>query len=239
MQQDVSQYVRTCDTCQRNKSRTTKPLGLLASLPVPTTRFACIGMDWFSLPRDEGGFESVMIIGDYFTKLTVLIPMKNTYSSIRTAELFKENWIDKGFGVPSVIVSDRDAKLTSRFWKKLCVVLGVSLNLATARHQQTNGQVERTIRTVKTIFLSLLDYDSKKWRQLLSSVAFAVNDSVSSTTGHTPFFLTLGQHPQSTPPPKSRIPGNNSRLRSAKPLCEPTNPKLVNTIRIARPTPFR
>jgi hypothetical protein len=193
--QDVQAYVRTCDACQRNKNRNTKPLGLLQSVPAPVTRFTCIGMDWFYLPTDSSGFDTVMIIVDYFTKLTVLIPCKSTSSSSDIASLFKQNWVDKGFGVPSIIISDRDSKLTSKFWKKLCAHLKISLQLATARHQQTNGQTERTIRLVKTILLSTLEYETTNWRSVLSSVEFAVNDSINSTTGSTPFYLALGQHP--------------------------------------------
>ena len=67
------------------------------------------------LPRDGAGFDCVMIIADYFPKFTVLSPFKSTYSSSETANLFK---IDKGFGVPSVIIGDRDAELTSKFLDK-------------------------------------------------------------------------------------------------------------------------
>jgi transposase InsO family protein len=196
VKQDVQEYVRTCDACQRSKSRTCKPLGLLESIPPPESRFGCIGMDWFSLPTDPSGYDTVMIIVDYFSKLTVLIPCHATTTSTETAALFKEHWVDRGYGIPSIIISDRDSKLTSKFWSKLCKSLGVELRLATARHQQTNGQVERTIRVVKSTLMTLLEYDSTKWRDLLSSVEFALNDSRSATTGHTPFFLTLGQHPR-------------------------------------------
>ena len=194
VQQDVQAYVRTCDACQRNKHRHAKPLGLLQSIATPVTRFTCIGMDWFYLPTDSSGFDTVM---DYFTKLTVLIPCKSTSSSAEIAGLFKQNWVDKGFGVPSIIISDRDWKLTSKVWKKLCAHLKISLQLATARHQQTNGQTERTIRLVKTTLLSTLEYETTNWRSVLSSVEFAVNDSINSTTAATPFYLTLGQHPNS------------------------------------------
>lgn len=197
LQQDIQAYVRTCDACQRNKTRNTKPLGLLQSIPVPSARFTCIGIDWFYLPVDSQQFDTVMIIVDYFTKFTVLIPCKSTNSSSEIAALFKQHWVDKGFGVPTVIISDRDSKLTSKFWKKLCSQLKISLQLATARHQQTNGQTERTIRLVKTTLLTSLDFDTSKWRSVLPSVEFAINDSINSTTGFTPFFLTLGQHPNS------------------------------------------
>ena len=42
-------------------------------------------------------------------------------------------------GVPVSIISDRDPRFTSRFWKGLMKDLGVKLNLSTAYHRQTDG----------------------------------------------------------------------------------------------------
>ena len=95
-----------------------------------------------------------MIIVDYLNKFLKLIPCRSTDSSKEMARLFKDHWHDAGFVLPSMIISDRDSKLTSKFWEKLCTALNVSPNLATARHQQTNGQVERTLRAVRQILIS-------------------------------------------------------------------------------------
>jgi hypothetical protein len=196
----VASYVKTCDLCQRFKDRNHRPDGFLRSLPVPSRRFSTIGIDWFFLPKSQSGKDCVMIIVDYLTKLVKLIPCKSRDSSKVMAQLFKQNWHDTGFGLPNVIISDRDSKLTGKFWESLCHSLRITRNLATARHQQTNGQAERTIRTVKTMMLALLEekeFTSNQWPKVLSSLEFNINDSVSCSTGYTPFFLAFGEHPQS------------------------------------------
>jgi hypothetical protein len=48
-------------------------------------------------------------------------------------------------GVPVSIVSDRDSRFTSRFWKCLQDALRTKLNISTAYHPQTNGLSERII----------------------------------------------------------------------------------------------
>ena len=80
------------------------------------------------------------------------------------------------------------------------VDLNIKRSLATARHQQTNGQVERTIRTVKNKLMMMLEsqnLDNAKWLEVLSTVEFIVNDSISLSTSFTPFYLVYGQHPTS------------------------------------------
>ncbi|GJY01421.1 putative reverse transcriptase domain-containing protein [Tanacetum coccineum] len=52
-------------------------------------------------------------------------------------------------GVPTLIISDRDGRFTSRFWQTMQKVLGTHLDMSTAYHPQTDGQSERTIQTLE------------------------------------------------------------------------------------------
>nr|GFD23942.1 hypothetical protein [Tanacetum cinerariifolium] len=52
-------------------------------------------------------------------------------------------------GTPSAIVSDRDPRFTSHFWKGLQKAWGIRLKFSTAFHPQTDGQSERTIQTLE------------------------------------------------------------------------------------------
>ncbi|GJY58233.1 putative reverse transcriptase domain-containing protein [Tanacetum coccineum] len=50
-------------------------------------------------------------------------------------------------GVPISIISDRDNRFASGFWRSLQKALGTELNIRTAYHLQTDGQSKRTIQT--------------------------------------------------------------------------------------------
>lgn len=57
------------------------------------------------------------------------------------------------------IVSNRDPRFTSMFWKSLHKAMGTKLNFSTAFHPQTNGQSERTIQTLDNMLRAyVLDF---------------------------------------------------------------------------------
>ena len=94
------------------------------------------------LPRTPNGNDSIWVIIDRLTKVAHFIPVNTTYTGNKLAQLYIDK-IVKLHGVPSRIVSDRDTKFTSRFWKKLHEALGTKLDFSSAYHPQTDGQTER------------------------------------------------------------------------------------------------
>ena len=57
-------------------------------------------------------------------------------------------------GIPSKIISDRDAKLTSKFWTTMFQSLGTILNLGLAYHLEIDGQIERVNQVIEDILIS-------------------------------------------------------------------------------------
>nr|GFB62668.1 reverse transcriptase domain-containing protein [Tanacetum cinerariifolium] len=62
--------------------------------------------------------------------------------------------------VPVSIISDRDGKFTSHFWKSLHKALGTRLDMSTTYYPQTNGQSERTIQTLEDMLRSIMSNPS-------------------------------------------------------------------------------
>jgi transposase InsO family protein len=67
---------------------------------------------------------------------------------LNLAQLFIDKVLLR-FGMPSSIVSDRDPRFTSHFWKAFVKLLGTELAMSTAYHPQTDGQTERMNRTME------------------------------------------------------------------------------------------
>ena len=92
------------------------------------------------------------------TKLAHFIPIRTNYSLDKLAELYIKE-IVRLHGIPMSIISDRDLRLTSRFWGNLQEALGTQLNFSTAFDPQTDGQSERVIQVLEDMLRSyVIDY---------------------------------------------------------------------------------
>ena len=146
MKQDVAEYVSKCLTCQQIRVEHMRPGGELQPLPVPDWKWEDISMDFVTaLPRTPAGHEAVWVVVDRLTKSAHFIPIKMTYPLEKLARLYIRE-IVRLHGIPKTIVSDRDPRFVSRFWKSLHQAMGTRLSFSTAFHPQTDGQSERVIQ---------------------------------------------------------------------------------------------
>ena len=79
-------------------------------------------------------------------------------------------------GFPKEIVSGRDPKFTSKFWKGLFAYLGTKLNFSTAYHPQTNGQKKRVNQELEDMLCVYVMDKPTKWEDYLHLVEFAYNN---------------------------------------------------------------
>nr|GFC83987.1 retrotransposon protein, putative, Ty3-gypsy subclass [Tanacetum cinerariifolium] len=92
------------------------------------------------------------------------------------AEIFQQEII-RLHGTPSAIVSDRDPRFASRFWKGLQKAWGTRLKFSTAFHPQIDGQSERTIQTLEDMLRSCALEWTGNWDDYICLVEFAYNNS--------------------------------------------------------------
>ena len=192
---DVREYVRTCDQCQRNKPQGGKTRGLLQPLPIPTDRWEEVSMDFITgLPRTKAGHDAILVVVDRLTKWGYFIPTATTIDAKETARLFHDVVFAR-HGMPRRLVSDRDTRFTSHFWKAFFDAMGTSLAMSTSYHPQTDGQTERVNRVLEEALRGYVGALQTDWDFQLPSLQFAYNTAKHSSTGETPFFLNYGRHP--------------------------------------------
>jgi len=141
LKRDLAQFVYACLICQKSKVEHQKPVGLLAPLDVPEWKWDSISMDFVtSLTNTPKGHDAIWVIVDRLTKSAHFIPINISFPVSQLAEIFIRE-IVKLHGVPSSIVSDRDPRFTSRFWKSLQEALGSKLSLSSAYYPQTDRTI--------------------------------------------------------------------------------------------------
>jgi len=199
MTRTVRSYVASCATCQRIKHSTQALPGLLQPHAIPSRPFASISMDRIvALPRslchDTLTYDSIISFTCMLTKYAIFVRARNDITSEQLAYLFIDNVMSK-YGLPQVIVSDRDPLITSTFWQTLFNALGSKLNLSTAHHPQTDGQSERSHQSIEQILRAYVTPLHDDWSTWLPIAEYAYNTHVHASTHQTPFFATHGYNP--------------------------------------------
>ena len=193
MKNDVVKHVEQCLTCQQVKAEHQRPAGTLQPLNIPQWKWEDITMDFVvGLPRTKDSHDAIWVIVDRLTKSAHFLPVRTTYTMDKYAEIYVKEVV-RLHGVPLSIVSDRDSRFTSSFWKSLHKALGTRLAFSTAFHPQTDGQFERTIQTFEDkLRACVLDFQ-KSWNVYLPLVEFAYNNSFHSSIGMAPYEALYGR----------------------------------------------
>jgi hypothetical protein len=143
---NVERYVSWCTTCNKAKSRL-NPHGLCMPLPIPSVPWEDISMDFIlGLPKPKRGRDSIFMVVDHFSKMTLFIPHHKSNNASHIADLFFYEIVYL-HGVPNTIVSDRVAKLLSHIWR----TLWFKLMCSTTCHPQIDGQTEVVNHTLSTM----------------------------------------------------------------------------------------
>lgn len=191
----VRRYVRTCVPCQRNKPSQQLPGGLLQPLAVPDKRWESVSMDLITqLPKTKAGHDAIFVVVDRLSKMVHIQPTTTTVTARGLAKLYFDT-VYRLHGLPRSIVSDRDPRMTGRFWQALFAATGTQLKMSTAHHPQTDGQTERANRTLEQMLRNYVDERLNDWDQHLAAAEFAYNNSIQASTGFTPFYLNYGDDP--------------------------------------------
>ncbi|GKC63105.1 putative reverse transcriptase domain-containing protein [Tanacetum coccineum] len=124
MKAKIATYVSKYLTCAKVKAGYQKPSGLLVQPVIPVWKWENITMDFITkLPKTTSGQDKIWVIVDRLTKFAHFLPMKETDSMEKLTRQYLKEVVSR-HGVSVSIISDRDSKFTSHFWKSLNEALG-------------------------------------------------------------------------------------------------------------------
>ncbi|XP_038691133.1 uncharacterized protein LOC119989586 [Tripterygium wilfordii] len=195
LRRDVTKVVKQCRVCQINKGGKHNT-GLYNPLPVPDHPWEHLSLDFIlGLPKTAAGHDSVMVVVDRFSKMAHFVACSRTHDASRIASLFLRDVV-RLHGLPLSLVSDRDSKFVSYFWKTLWIKLGTKLKYSSAFHPQIDGQTEVVNRSLGNLLRCLVNEQGSSWDVVLPIAEFAFNSSCNRTIGCSPFEATYGIQPK-------------------------------------------
>ena len=191
---DVTSYVKSCPTCQQMKSDNKAKAGLPQPLEIPTRKWAQVTTNLVTGLPESDGYTAIAIFVDRYTKMVHFAPCRKEVTAMEYARLLVDH-VFHLHGLPVVIISDRDPRFTSKFWKGLFELLGTDLRFSAVFHPQTDGQSKRAIQTLENFLRPYVERNPQNWVKQLPLAEFATNNAVNMATRYSPFFLNPGNHP--------------------------------------------
>jgi hypothetical protein len=146
------------------------------------------------LPGTKRG-DNIFVIVDHFSKMAQFISYHKSDNASHVADLFFTEIVHL-HGVPNTIISNRDAKFLSYFWRTLWFKLRIKLLVSTTCYPQTDGQTEVVNRILSTMLRAVLKTNLKLWEKCLPHIEFAYNRFVHYTMKVSPFQVVYGFNPR-------------------------------------------
>ena len=195
MKTDVLAYAKSCDTCQKTKFSNFNKYSYLIPNPIPCRPYPSISMDFIVNLPWSGEFNAIFVVVDRLTKHASFIPTTTGLTAEEFGTLYVRH-IGCRYGLPESIVTDRDPRWTSDFWKGVAKYLKMRMSLSSSHHPQHDGRTEIVGKQLVTMLRAYVGDDLDDWAIWLHILEFAYNNAVHSSTGTTPFFLLYGFHPR-------------------------------------------
>lgn len=192
MQQDITSYVKNCDSCQRNKHINKKRQPLVITSTADSS-FEKIFIDLVG-PIDTSleGHKYILTIQDELTKFMEAIPIINKEANTVAKALVCQFILR--YGLPKVIASDQGTEFVNEVFKDMCKLLKIKQLTSTAYHHESIGALENTHKVLGAYLRSYVTKNHSDWDSWLPYYVFCYNTSVHSETGYTPHELVYGRN---------------------------------------------
>ncbi|XP_011674436.2 uncharacterized protein K02A2.6-like [Strongylocentrotus purpuratus] len=139
MNQEISEYIQTCETCQEHSiSQAALPL---MSHEIPDRPWEKIGMDLFHYDGD-----TYLITVCYHSNFWEIDKL---YKSTATSVINKLKVHFGRYGIPDIIISDNGPPFSSREFGTFIKEWGITYNPISPYNSKSNGKVESAVKSAK------------------------------------------------------------------------------------------
>ena len=197
LNKDLENMVSKCQACCKMQCQQVEPL---IPTPLPTFPWQKVGVDFFEYRK-----ASYVIVIDYFSRFIEIAKLTNTSA---TAVITQMKYIFARHGIPCCVMSDNGPQFSADVFSSFAKDYGFTHYTSSSRFPQANGEVERGVRTVKTLLKKAEENSEDPYLALLEY------RNTPLACGYSPAQLTMCRN-----------------LRSTLPMtCEQLNPKLPDMV---------
>ena len=193
MSNDIKNYIDSCEGCLIGKKDSHSHIhNPMTKYPKADYPFQVCHIDLVENLRKcaKTGCHRICTIVDRYSKFVIAFPLDKATSEDIAKGVY-ENLVTKYGGFPEKLISDRGQNLVSKYFKAYFRYFGTKLHHTTSHRPRANGLVERAHRTMISQMRATIK-NKENWTELLPSVVFSMNSSVSRATGYSPFELVMG-----------------------------------------------
>ncbi|XP_063585832.1 uncharacterized protein LOC134763205 [Penaeus indicus] len=192
MKKDITIFIRSCHVCQvGGKPHQIIPKAPLHPIQVVSDPFERIVIDCVGpLPKTKKGNQYLFTIMDTATRYPEVYPLKNISASSIVKCLLH---FFTSFGIPKEIQCDKGSNFTSDLFQKVLELLGISQQMSTAYHPQSQGCLERFHQTLKSMLKKYCLETGNSWDENIHFLLFALRECPQESLGYSPFELLYGR----------------------------------------------
>lgn len=188
---DVEEWCRRCHACTARKGPQEKGRGLLRLYNVGAP-FERVALDIVGpLPKTSSGNRYALVVVDYFSKWPEIIPIPDQRAKTVATALLKD--VICRHGIPLELHSDQGRSFESAVFQELMRLLGIKKTRTTPLHPQSDGLVERMIRTLLQYLSMYVAENQKDWDQWIPLFLLAYRSSRHESTQKTPSLILTGR----------------------------------------------
>lgn len=192
MRHQILKYVRSCKICGAQKATNASRIGFMGKEKEAKFPWQIIALDLVGpLPRSKKGYTWLLVVGDWFSKYTIVHPLRT--AKAKNIADFLENNVFLVFGIPQYVICDNAPNLSGKILRDLCSQYKVQKIWFNAVYSAQCNFVERSNRTITTAIRCYIE-EHRNWDIELAKIQQAINTSRHEVTKFTPAFLNFGRH---------------------------------------------
>ena len=192
MKQDIENYIRNCDICQKNKATRPQTRQELEITDTQDEPWIKVALDIVGpLGLSENGNKYILTCQDNLTKYLIAIPIENQEAST-VADAFVSK-ICLVHGIPQIILTDQGANFMSQVFKHVCKLFKIRKITTSAYHPETNGSLERSHKVLVEYLRCFCTEKQTQWENWIPFSTFVYNTTPHTVTKFTPFELMYGR----------------------------------------------